>query len=227
MALYLKNDAIFLHIPKTGGSFVSRILYDQGLVSYQIGGKHSDASHILVPPLGSKRPNRRPKEWLKYALAVRRLRRNPSPVLVHAVRNPYSWYESWFKYMSAPDRAWRDWGTTGQPLDYHPNMELNGIRGDDFNAMMADMIEKQPAYVTRLYCRFGSFGNTRVLKLETIAQDLCDLLDDIGAEYDRDKVLEEPPYWVSKKAPIEWDPKLRARIAELDRAAFEIYGYTP
>jgi hypothetical protein len=225
MALYLKNDAIFLHIPKTGGSFISRILYDQGLVSYQIGGKHSEAPHLLVPPLGSKRPNRRPKEWLKYFLAVRRLRRNPHPVLFHAVRNPYSWYESWYKYMSAQDRNWRDWGTKGQPLDYHPNMELNGICGVDFNEMMARMLDEQPGYVTRLYCRFGSFGRTRALKLENIAQELCVLLDEIGATYDRASVMDAPPYWVSKKTQIEWDPKLRARVAELDRTAFEIYGY--
>lgn len=223
MALFLKQDAIFLHIPKTGGSFVSRILYDQKLVAYQIGGKHSDASHMLVPPLGTARP----KEWLKYALGVRRLRRNPAPMLVHAVRNPFSWYESWFKYQRDEKRNWRDWGTKGQPLDYHPNMEVNGISSEEFNDYMMRMIDEQPGYVTRLYCRFSSMGNTRILKLENIAKDLCDFLDDIEAPYDREKIHSEPPYWVSKKAPIEWNPKLRSRIVDLDRTAFEMYGYEP
>lgn len=220
MALFLKNKTIFLHIPKTGGSWMSRVLYDQGLVSFGIGNKHSDASHFLVPPLGHYSA----RAWLKYALAVRRIRKEPHQ-LCYVVRNPFKWYESWFKYQSDPKRNWKDWGRAGDPLDWHPNMELNGLRADDFNSFVDQMIERHPGYVTRLYARYGDLGHAHAFHLETIRDELCAYLDQTGASYSRAAIQSEPDYWVSKQAAITWEPRLRARVAELDVAAFERYGY--
>ena len=222
MALFLKNNTIFLHIPKTGGSWMSRVLYEQKLVSYGIGDKHSDASHFLVPPLGK----RLSKDWVKYALAVRRLRKT-QPKVFYVVREPYKWYESWFKYQCDEKRNWKDWGTTGNPLDWHPNMELNGLRESDFNSFVARMTDEFPGYVTQLYSRYGNLGQSRMLKLENIRDELCTFLDETGARFEHDAIQQEPDFWVSKKAPIEWDPALRARVAELDRAAFVSCGYQP
>lgn len=43
MAIILKNGECFLHIPKTGGSFVNHILDDVGITKRKIGyHKHLD-----------------------------------------------------------------------------------------------------------------------------------------------------------------------------------------
>ena len=51
MALLLKKGECFLHIPKTGGSWVSVILKEQGLVHKEIGyHKHIDWTRVAFPP---------------------------------------------------------------------------------------------------------------------------------------------------------------------------------
>ena len=47
MAVMLKCGAIFLHIPKTGGSWVTDVLADQGLIKKQIGQIHADLVRVL------------------------------------------------------------------------------------------------------------------------------------------------------------------------------------
>ncbi len=156
---------------------------------------------------------------------MRRLRSSPKPRFFYVVRNPYKWYESWFKYQSDERRHWKNWGNAGDPLGWHPNMELNGLRADDFNSFMARMTEDYPGYVTRLYSRYGNLGEGAALKLENIRVELCDLLTELGFVFNRERIQNEPDFHISKKLPIEWDPVLRARVAELDRPAFVRYGY--
>ena len=51
MALLLKKGECFLHIPKTGGSWVSVILKEQGFVYKEIGyHKHIDWTRIAFFP---------------------------------------------------------------------------------------------------------------------------------------------------------------------------------
>ena len=53
MAIILKNNEIFLHIPKTGGSWVSKVLKMQSLTKAYIGcHKHFDWARIesLIRP---------------------------------------------------------------------------------------------------------------------------------------------------------------------------------
>ena len=51
MALLLKKGECFLHIPKTGGSWVSVILKEQGLIKKEIGyHKHIDWTRVSYFP---------------------------------------------------------------------------------------------------------------------------------------------------------------------------------
>jgi hypothetical protein len=47
MALILKKGAIFLHIPKTGGKWVSKVLKECGLVSGGVAPKHLDYEGVV------------------------------------------------------------------------------------------------------------------------------------------------------------------------------------
>ena len=51
MALLLRNGAVFLHVPKTGGTWVTRVLEQAGLVRSAIATRHSDF-HSSFHPTG-------------------------------------------------------------------------------------------------------------------------------------------------------------------------------
>ena len=89
MALILKNGAVFLHIPKTGGNWVTRILEELDLIDTEVPHKHADVCHFF-------------SQWSKQGRGIfgGRLGRDRSqakqdkPFMFCFVRNPLSWYES-------------------------------------------------------------------------------------------------------------------------------------
>ena len=72
MAIQLRNGAIFLHVPKTGGKWVAEVLSRLDLIERKLGKKHDDTNHL---------------DCLDYTFCF--------------VRHPFNWYESWFKYQTA------------------------------------------------------------------------------------------------------------------------------
>ena len=221
MPLLLKTGAIFLHVPKTGGSWVTQNLHDQNLVRFGFGAKHADVSRMLLPEFGGFRL----RDVAKLGILARFLRRSSRPYIFFFVRNPFTWYESWFKYQSDPARAWRPWGTSGSLVDWHPNAEINGIGAEEFNVFMRRMVETEPGYVSRLYARFDALAGMHVCKLERMREDLIDVLDRTGANFDPERIRTSQKVLVSRKAGIEWDPAIRRRVAACDMPAFVRYGY--
>src|SRR5512135_605059 len=102
MALLLKGGAVFLHVPKTGGRWVGRVLEASGLVESELGSMHADADRVLMPFGGSGR------NLLSY-LVKRRLRLLPQnkPFMFCFVRHPLRWYESFFNYSCEAEVNWR------------------------------------------------------------------------------------------------------------------------
>lgn len=222
MPIVLKNGAVFLHVPKTGGNWTTCILENEGLIDFHFGHKHSDASHMLVPPLRAVSIGK----LATYRRAVRHFRRNPNAVFLYTVRNPFGWYESWFKYQSGSKRNWHQWGSPPDPIRWHVNSELNDCRAETFDEFVVNVCETVPGYVTRLFGRYRAVGKAIVLKNENLASDFCDALDQMRVPHDRDRILSTQRIGESEKAPIIWSSELRARVAELDSAAFEEYGYS-
>ena len=140
MALLLKNGAIFLHIPKTGGNFITTCLRDLDLVEKETHNKHYDIDHMFLPP--SVQVDGR-KRFIKYAF--RQIfspfpKPTKRPFTFCFVRNPISWYESWYKYMSQDSRRWKDWGDDKDMNQWHPNSPLNGLGDDNFNTMAKNFL---------------------------------------------------------------------------------------
>ena len=48
MAIELVDGSIFLHIPKTGGNWVTQVLSESKLIKRQVGHKHSDFIHHFI-----------------------------------------------------------------------------------------------------------------------------------------------------------------------------------
>ena len=125
MALLLRDGSIFLHIPKTGGNWVTSVLRQQNLLRAEFGHKHSDFAHLF-----SRTPKRRVEQlpnWLSMVGVKRRWARHGKPFMFCFVRHPLSWYESWFKYMNQSHTNWYNFGDERSLNDWHPNAALNGL----------------------------------------------------------------------------------------------------
>lgn len=225
MTVYIKNNAIFLHIPKTGGTWVERVLHKLGLVTEKKGHEHADFDRVLYADrlVAAKR--------LPYLLAMRKLRELTNglpaePTKFCFVRNPLSWYESWWRYMQS--RGWHDWGIQNTSAKWHPNSGLNGLGSADFNEFVMNVIATRPGYVSELYYSYTKPGITYIGKMETLADDLIKILRLIGHDVDEHTVKGFDRTNVSPREPqpIAWDADVLAAAKVVEMPALLHFGYT-
>ena len=230
MTLRLVGGAEFLHIPKTGGTWVTSTLYANKLVANSIGHKHADFDcHILKASCSGR-------DHLKEVVAVgkdrvrRAVKRSAAiekqgPVRFCFVRNPLSWYESWWKYMQG--RGWNDWGKPNSAVDWHPNSILNGLGSDDFNEFVWNVVKTRPGYVTELFFSYVKPGLHFIGKTERLRDDLAYVLDQLGQPYNRELLLASRKKNVSTTAPskVQWDSKLRDLVTRLEINALIHFDY--
>jgi hypothetical protein len=222
MALLLKDGSVFLHVPKTGGRWVGKVLVAAGLVKSHLGHMHADADRVLSPFGGSGR------HLLMYLLK-RRLGLLPrkQPFMFCFVRNPLDWYESFFNYNCEPAVNWRYEGDVHDPHNWHPNAQLNGLGSADFNCFVRNVITKYPGYVTEMYGRFATPQISFVGKQENLCEDLITVLKKLQMPFDEQFIREFGKIGVSPKRStgLVWDPDLKAEVIRLEYAGLTRWGY--
>lgn len=222
MALLLKGGAVFLHVPKTGGRWIGKVLTASGLVESNLGHMHADADRVLFPLGGSGRT------LLTY-LVKRRLGMLPrtNPFMFCFVRNPLRWYESFFNYNREPGVNWRYEGDVNDTDNWHPNAPLNGLGSSDFNIFVRNVISKYPGYVTEMYSRFATPQVSFVGKQENLCDDLITVLKRLQLTFDEQFIREFEKVGVSPKRTtgLEWDPALKAEVTRLEYAGLVRWGY--
>ena len=223
MALVLNSGAIFLHVPKTGGSWVRAVLEELDLADYELGHAHGDMDHVsFYAKFASGR------QYLKYLIRKKllgQIRRTPEESYYRFcfVRHPVSWYESWWRYNA--DRGWPEWGDRGDVTRWHPNADLNGLGADEFNAYVRRVIGRYPGYVTDL---FGGYTKSCdfVGKQENLVTDLVAVLAHLGVAVDEQKLRSITRSNTSdSEREVEWDPDLLREVERLEYAGIVRYGY--
>jgi len=222
MALILKGGAVFLHIPKTGGNWVTSVLRECGLVKGSIGYKHSNLDR-LVSPYEARSGKR--FGLLQRARIASVLK--PKPFMFCFVRHPLKWYESWFKYQTQPACDWRDWGSDQDVLAWHPCCPLNGSRSETFDGFVRKALEMRPGFVSEMYSEFAKPQVEFVGRQESLVDDLVAVLKRLNLSFDEDFVRSFKEVGVSSapKQKVEWDPELKQRVLELEHLALLRYGY--
>lgn len=214
----LIDGSEFLHIPKTGGTWVYRILEENNLVKQKGIGGHVHATYDMVAFARGRR-------WPLRGLNRRRGKAGQSAYRFCFVRHPLQWYESWWKFMCGI--GWDDWGDPDDPNGWHPNIALNGLGSDDFNQFVGNVVQARPGYVSELYFSYAKPGISFVGKTENLAKDFLDVMAIRGLPIDEASVRAKGPVHSSKPPPqpIEWDPKLREVVMRLELPALVHFGY--
>ena len=229
MAIRLTDGSQFIHIPKTGGSWVSEVLHANGLVAEYLGHKHADYDLNLFHPRIS--PKRVLPTYCKVALNRLEARftgkKRPEPRVFRFafVRHPLSWYESHWKFMQGLD--WIDWGVSNSCDDWHPCSILNGLGSPDFNQFIRNVVQVRPGYVSELFFAFTKQGIDFIGKNENLRDDLMAVMAIRGLKVDEDAVkkLKRVNESKVKQDKIQWDPDLRDLVMRLEMPALVHYGY--
>ena len=188
MGALLSNGSVFLHIPKTGGNWVIKVLADLGLVEKEFKEKHADAkrARVIEPKIGIGN---------RFTFCF--------------TRDPISWYESWWRYQV--QRGWTKWSY----LTWHPCARMDACSDNNFNKFIANVIRIAPGFVSDMYSRF-TVGADYVGHQETLAACLINVLDKLRVEYD-DRIKRIAPINESVIRPIKWDGDLRKQIEILEK----------
>ena len=226
MALLLKNGAVFLHVPKTGGTWIRQVLQELDLVEGPLGHGHNDFERAywhdkLHHNLQVVRYILR--EWVHSPRAQKKMK--PGAFKFCFVREPLSWYESWWRFMMSLD--WRRLGDENDPHKWHPNAMLHGLGDPDFNQFMRNLNRKRPGYVTEMYGWYVRPGVNFVGKMENMQQDLLKAFSLMGLNIDEKRVLavarqNESPSHIPKP---EWDPAVKRETLRCEYAGYIRFGY--
>jgi hypothetical protein len=226
MTSLLKNNAVYLHIPKTGGTWVYAVLTALGLVRARLGHEHADLLHAAWH-------DRFCSDAKLFRHLLRRFARSSrAPVAMPLdsfkfcfVREPIKWYESYWRFMQTMD--WQAIGDEAVPIKWHPNAMLNGLGSPDFNTFMANVLRKRPGYVTEMYGWYTPPNIDFVGKQENLTEDLAQALTLMKVDFDPAQlkampVINESP---SKIPKPEWDPKLKRQTLLAEYAGYVRFGY--
>jgi hypothetical protein len=228
MAFLLKNGSVFLHVPKTGGTWIKRVLEKLDLIHAQLGHQHSDwdrsfwhdklhtdlkvARYLVRRTIGSRRAQ---------------ARMQPDCFRFCFVREPLHWYESYWRFMQSLDWNWDKWGDEKDPYKWHPCSMLNSLGNSDFNTFMAEVNRKRPGFVTEMYGWYVRPGIGFVGRQEHLQEDLVKAFALMKLDYDPIKALAvEPLNETPAHIPMpEWDLAVRRETLRLEYAGYVRFGY--
>lgn len=208
MAVLLKCGALFLHIPKTGGNWVTEVLEEAGLVMAHVSGKHAsdqlvDFESFFRQPYAYSKPNR---GLYKFCF----------------VRHPLRWYESWFRMQQT--QGWPVRGDAAGPGGlrpfWNPTVELDGLGSPDFSTFVRNVLRYKPGFVTSMYHRYVALGTHFVGRQEALVDDTIHVLrKELGLHLDEAAVRARVPVNVSKSLPVVWEPGLAEEVLRTESGA--------
>jgi len=120
------------------------------------------------------------------------------------VRHPLNWLPSLYAHMKGPDG--KRWDALPGPMEV-----FEWCSRDSFTEFVRDVV-RNPGMIARAFGRYTDCG--RVLRTESLAEDLVEVLREGGEEFDPAKVLAHEHKNVTKRPKPEWTPDLKEAILE-------------
>lgn len=204
MAILLKdNKALFLHIPKTGGTWITNIL-DRCKLRGELlkGHRHSDFYRTF-------KQHNLPKDIFTFCF----------------VRHPIEWYKSWFRYMSQFDDNY----TFGDENDiikkWHPNSMLNGLDRSTFESFIIGILKKRPGYVTEFFSWYTPLQINFIGKQENLREGLIKVLKILKYDFDEEFIRNRSKINTSPEMELQLDNKIYNLLYKSEHAGLMRYGY--
>ncbi len=240
MAVMLKCGAVFLHIPKTGGSWVTHVLKQQGLVRKEFGHIHADMVRVRYYTGNTMSTARNTWEWAKSVVPrswkampvlqrvkhdTERARQAKFPFCFCFVRHPLGWYESWWRYMCG--RSGTDWAGENDLQSWHPCGILRDTGDPNFSQFVRNVNQKRPGFVTELYSLYTQEGIDFVGTQERLVDDLIVALQQLNVRFDEQRLRESRRVNSSRQQefPIQWDPAVREETLRCEYAGLARFHY--
>ena len=211
MGYVVNKSTCYLHIPKTGGNWIKNLLINSGTKEIRTNKISKHATYDLLVGASSNRIFSR--------LSLNKIN------FFCVVRHPLLWYQSWFNYQH--QEAWKDWGQSGT-LHYrkwHCLSPLNMPKQDDFNEFIKIINQTSPGFLTYLYHSFTLPSGARVLKNESLRDDLLNLNKEWNLGIKENLIISSDRINVSKKSDISWTAKNVVETLQNESAIFEKYDY--
>jgi hypothetical protein len=213
VALKIDGKIFFLHVPKTGGNWVAKILKESGVDFSECDQKY--ATYDIV--CGRLRTI---KDFQNYQFFC-------------FVRNPLVWYGSWYKYQLM--RGFRKWGESGVQGQWHVMSGLNSCIGEEeqymevqghptFNEFMMRVNADSPGFAGYVFRSYTVNSSARVLRAESSRQAFLALCKEWELPVNRETIIESPNENVSSKVEITWDHKVFESTVRNETATFALYN---
>ena len=195
----LDANALFLHIPKTGGLFVEAAL---------------KAAEIRIDAW----PAVREGMSLRHAPVWAHLR--TYDFVFTFVRHPLAWFESWWRFQQAHD--WERW----EPERWHPQRCLERFARLPFPEYMEQVVTHEPGYLTRLYEWMIGPPDSGLVQFvgyqESLADDLCNILRSMGYHVEEERIRSCPPANMSLGV-VSCPERIRERLLAAEAAVLQRY----
>lgn len=202
MCLLTKNAA-FMHIPKTGGSWVTKALENAGLNPKRIVSRypHEATSNVegsihCIPTWDEEFLSKEHKFCF--------------------VRHPINWYTSFWAF-----RMHREFWVMDEPF------QANTMAGS-FHEFLDNVLKRYPyGYLTYMFGMY-TYVATRVGKTENLRNNLVELLDLAGEDYDKEALLATPRQLVT---PTKWKKLAigtKEQVMQLQKQEYKVidtFGY--
>lgn len=211
MSLIIDYQKIFFHIPKTGGNSFRSFLQNQSIY------KLKEKSHKHATPdffYGSLK--RHSTQLLAPMKAI-----TYEPIIF--VRNPITWYESWYKYQLS--RGVVKWGGSRRYTQWHPISSLDNADFRSFSSFICSVYDSNPFFLTTLYSRYLTEQGSVVCRMEDLALNLEKELMRMGLKKSKFKDFRYPIVRPSPKLEIVWSKKIRQKVVENEGLIFERFRY--
>lgn len=207
MATLLKCGGLFLHVPKTGGNWVSDVLQSQDLVFAHLGGKHAGLRQL--------------EPFERLLQTPRRYDRTNRPLFTFCfVRHPLRWYESWYRMNLG--LGWPQWDSDDDA--WNPSVDLNNLGAPTFNGFIENVLGTHPGFLSKMYGYYAE-GAHYIGRQERMSLDLIEILAFLNVRVDSQRVLETHPVNVSARVDVSLDAHLQRALEDAETAAYARFGY--